>query len=370
MPRGATLHSWAGVGLAKDSPEQVLHTVKNSKAAKNWRNTKLLVVDEASMMSKRLFDLLEYIGQRIRRNEAPFGGLQLALCGDFFQLPPVSRGSAGDDSRYCFESEKWGLAVNACIELTHVYRQRDASFLQLLNQVRFNELRPEGQKLLESLNRPLQMKEGIKPTRLYSQNKSVDDINMKELAALPGEAHQFRATDTAACTEQLNKLTLFPEVLVLKVGAQVMLLKNLPGGQLVNGSRGVVESFAVDNTPVVRWINGMTTSVSVEDSKHEVGPRTLVRHQYPLKLCWAMTVHKSQGMSIDYLEVDLATVFEKGQAYVALSRARTLEGLRVVAFDPSRFWTDGRAVEFYRTNVKKVEEFMDKHLGTTAEAGA
>jgi len=253
--------------------------------------------------------------------------------------------------------------MGACDELTRVYRQRDALFLQLLNQVRFNELRPEGQKLLESLNRPLQMKEGIKPTRLYSNNKAVDDINMKELAALPGELYQFRANDKGPydgrnAAEQLNKLTLFPEVLELKIGAQVMLLKNLPGGQLVNGSRGVVESFAADNAPVVRWINGMTTNVQAQEAKHELGPVTLTRSQYPLKLCWAMTIHKSQGMSIDYLEVDLASVFEKGQAYVALSRARTLEGLRVAAFDPSRFWTAGKVVDFYRKHVTKVEELM------------
>jgi len=254
--------------------------------------------------------------------------------------------------------------IKSCIELTQVYRQSDASFLQLLREVRYNSATAQTMATLQGLSRPLDIRCGIRATRLYPVNSEVDRVNAQEPAALPTQAFRFEAQDVGPShmLEQLNSLTLFPKSIELKVGAQVMMLKNVTSSRLVNGSRGVIEKFLASNdekagvVPVVRWLNGSVSTVQREDSNHEVGRNsTLVRRQFPLKLCWAMTIHKSQGMSIDYLEVDLSRIFERGQAYVALSRARTLAGLRVMAFDPRRFATDPRVVDFYRQHVKSLE---------------
>lgn len=362
LPGGTTLHSFAGIGLAKGSQEQILTQLKsNHSKVKMWKQLKLLIVDEASMMSKKLFEVLEYVARKVRGNEKPFGGVQLCLCGDFFQLPPVARGG-GDDGKFCFESSVWDKCISHSIELTTVYRQRDQTFLRLLREVRFNAATQESINLLQSLSRPLDCPPGIQPTRLYPVNAVADRINAEELSKLPGSTYMFPAHDSGPehLREQLNNLTMFPKVLELKVGAQVMMLKN--SVELVNGSRGVVIDFVnsgmeiMPQIPKVRWMSGNTTVISPDDAMREVPMGKLTRRQLPLKLCWAMTIHKSQGMSIDLLEVDLARVFEKGQAYVALSRARTLQGLRVCSFDPSRFWVDLRVVDFYRNQVKPVEE--------------
>merc|ERR1712070_59996 len=156
--------------------------------------------------------------------------------------------------------------------------------------------------------------------------------------------------------ENVDDMTMFPRALTLKVGAQVMLLKNIaPERSLVNGSRGVVTGFeGPDMLPVVQFLNGEQIIQREDDKKEFSGGRVLVRSQIPLKLSWAITIHKSQGMTIDYLEVDLRNIFEAGQAYVALSRARTLEGLRVVGFDARRVWTNPKVIEFYNICVKQL----------------
>jgi len=365
LPGASTLHSFAGIGLGKGPRSQILETVQNNFGkVRAWKNCRLLVVDEASMMSKALFELLEFIARKVRGIEQPFGGLQLCLCGDFFQLPPVSRGSSGDESCFCFESNEWDNCVKRCVELTTVYRQRDASLLRLLSEVRFNCASAETLDLLRRLGRELPVDEGILPTRLYPTNAAADRVNVSHLEKLDAESVVYGAKDTPPhLNAQLNALTLFAENgerLELKVGAQVMMLMNK--GTLVNGSRGRVARFeepgehnqGAEPLPVVRWLNGLETVVARDELTRETPTGKMHRSQLPLKLCWAMTVHKAQGMSIDRLEVDLSHVFEKGQAYVALSRARTLEGLRVLGFNEKRFFTDQRVADFYRRCVRPV----------------
>lgn len=370
LPRGTTLHSFAGVGLAKGSREDCLqHVQRSSKARSNWQKVQVLIVDEASMMSKALFEKLEFVARKMKgKDQLPFGGVTLVLCGDFFQLPPVSRGGAtADDARFCFESEAWGRCLRAAtggpentFSLNEVFRQKDGRLLQLLSEVRHNSLTQQGLRTLEDLRRELGVQDGVEPTKLYPANARVDAVNRQKLAALeggPGREATFEAADTIpegyyVPTEKLDEMFKLPRRVELKVGAQVVLLRN-SSQTLVNGSRGVVVSLSPD--PEVRFLSGETKVVGREKEEFDVmgpgGVRQAVRHQVPLRLSWAMTIHKSQGMSIDLLEVDLRDVFEAGQAYVALSRARTLEGLRVLGYDPSRFWTNPKVIEFYRTRV-------------------
>jgi len=361
----STVHSFAGIGLGKGPREKVLEAVKlNKPKVRLWKMCKLLVVDEASMMSKALFELLEFIARKIRGNEEPFGGIQLCLCGDFFQLPPVNK-SGGDDGRFCFESPLWSTCVQQSIELTTVYRQHDESLLTLLGEVRYNECSQSSIDLLLKLNRPIVTRDGFEATKLFPTNNAVDRVNAERLAALPGEKVPYKALDHPNHSDVVTKLnasTMYPEFLELKLGAQVMKLNN--AGDLVNGSRGVVEDWSVygpephQRWPIVKWHNGSTGPVTPEEIKKDTPSGEIKRKQLPLKLAWAITIHKAQGMSIDLLEVDLARVFEKGQAYVALSRARTIEGLRICSFDPARFWTDARVVEFYKNSVRPVEAVL------------
>eukprot|EP00747_Dinoflagellata_sp_TGD_P212434 gnl/TRDRNA2_/TRDRNA2_85524_c0_seq1.p1 gnl/TRDRNA2_/TRDRNA2_85524_c0~~gnl/TRDRNA2_/TRDRNA2_85524_c0_seq1.p1 ORF type:complete len:685 (-),score=162.88 gnl/TRDRNA2_/TRDRNA2_85524_c0_seq1:78-2087(-) len=361
LPSATTLHSFAGIGLGKGSIEEVSQFVARSRRKVHiWEETQLLIIDEASMMSQQLFEMLEAVARYIRGDERPFGGIQLCLCGDFFQLPPVSKGSTGDDSRYCFESPLWDTCVQHSIELTTVFRQQDSSLVQLLAEVRFNSASKATLELLASLNRPLEHAAYIEPTQLYATNYAADKVNSERLAALPGELVELAAIDSPpSATEQLNNLSTLLPVLGLKRFAQVMLLRN-QGGDLVNGSRGVVDRFQKDGFPVVKWVNGYRQPVGRDKSSNETSGKEITRQQVPLRLSWAMTIHKAQGMSIDLLEVDLASVFEKGQAYVALSRARSLKGLRVKSFDPSRFWTDQRVVEFYKEKIRSVDELRQQ----------
>lgn len=376
LPRGTTLHSFAGMGLAKGTKEQCLeHAKKMAKARRNWGQVEILMVDEASMMSMGLFEKLEFVARKMRGNERPFGGVILCLCGDFFQLPPVSRGSVGDDARFCFESEAWmrcfvprGSARGEnCFQLTEIFRQKDARLIELLSEVRNNNVSEAGVEALKGLSRPLTIKQGFEPTRLFPTNDRADAVNRERLSTLEGgEGRQavFEARDQVpdgifVSETTYDHMTTYPRRLELKVGAQVMLLSNI-SESLVNGSRGVVTCFkqkpgSEELLPSVQFLSGESLLVTrMNDSKDLSGGRAFVRNQVPLRLSWAITIHKSQGMSIDFLEVDLKSVFEAGQAYVALSRARTLEGLRVLSFDTRKFWTSAKVVEFYRTRVQPV----------------
>jgi len=374
LPRGTTLHSFAGLGLAKGTKEQCLERAQMSgKDMRNWANAKLLVIDEASMISKGLFEKLEFVARRMRSCDKPFGGIVLCLCGDFFQLPPVSRGAVGDDALFCFESEAWRRCFASlvgdgenCFSVTEIFRQRDASLLRLLSEVRHNNLTDFGMQTLQQLGRELSYQD-IEPTRLFPTNRAADDVNAQRLAALPGgerreatyEASDKRPEGMHMTDESLDAMTLFPRTLELKVGAQVMLLKNT-SASLVNGSRGVVEGFVAERPgaerlPVIRFRNGEAIIVDrASDVKDLAGGHKFSRFQLPLRLSWAMTIHKSQGVTIDFLEVDLRNVFEAGQAYVALSRARTLEGLRVLSFDVRKIWSSPKVVEFYKQRVRPV----------------
>lgn len=341
---GGTIHAFAGVGLAKEPPKNIIGRVMGtSTTVKRWRDTEVLIIDEISMMDAGLFSLLDEVGRAARNLNRPFGGLQLVLCGDFLQLPPV------ETSGFAFESKVWAEAGLQTAELTTAVRQQgDKAFLEILSEVRIGLCSPASAKKLAACNadsKPLP-KDGIPPTRLYCTNRDVDAENNSRLAELPGDVEEATARDTwvEECGNKQGILDLMDKkcrsVLQLKIGAQVIITQNRPKEGIVNGTRGVVENWASSflgmPVPVVRCDNGSV--VTIEPIVHkQAGPNsvgTLSRLQLPLKLGWALTVHRAQGCTLSRAELQLENAFAHGQTYVALSRVISLDGL----------WIRGRQV--------------------------
>ena len=353
---GSTLHSFFGIGLGTGSLSSLVQKVKgNTEAQKRIDETDALIIDECSMLSSDLLETIDAVVRQVRRDGAcadqPFGGMQVVCFGDFFQLPPIARGY---EKPFCFDSPVWsdlGLTENM-IELKEVQRQGHGEFVDLLNKVRIGQINNNDIERLNSqcvvgANRPLPS-DGITPTRLYSLNKDVDAENETRLTALKGDEVVCLARNV--WKEQMPVGTLasvkknmadslskeMPDEVRLKVGAQVMLTRNKDlENNLVNGSRGVVTRFekgkdGVSVVPVVRFDCGVVTSIApVEAVRYnpDGGAGCLARLQVPLKLAWAITVHKSQGTTLTRALLDISSAFEFGQCYVALSRVRSLEGL-------------------------------------------
>ena len=357
---GSTLHSFFGIGLGTGSLTSLLNKVnKNSVAKKRLDETDVLIIDECSMLSADLLEKLDVIAREIRLDgmfrDEPFGGMQIIKFGDFYQLPPVERlveRSSNQMRSFCFESQVWsqlGLSENVIV-LKQVQRQENVEFVTLLNKIRVGDINSTdinylNAKCLISKSNPLP-NDGILPTRLYVLNKDVDAENEMRLSEINSEEVICRAIDkwkesmpigTTATTKKKMKESLdmeLPSELKFKVGAQVMLTRNKDlENNLVNGSRGIIENFVFDgefHVPMVRFDNGLVIKVSpVESVRYnpDGGEGCLVRMQIPLKLAWAITIHKSQGSTLSRASLDISSAFEYGQCYVALSRVRSLEGL-------------------------------------------
>jgi ATP-dependent DNA helicase PIF1 len=367
---GTTLHSYLGIGLGTGSVDDLVSKItKNVKARQRWLSLDILVIDEVSMLSAELFDKLEQVARIVRRKnlprmlaeqlpEQPFGGIQLVLSGDFLQLPVV-----GDENRFCFESDAWGKCVEHTVELTENMRQADSEFQQILSDLRYGKLTKKAKKLLESrIGAELKNDLGIKPTRIYTTNAAVDEMNEKELDKLSEDNDFYQydmevyfydfVKDRDQALEKYRKNSLAPERLQLCKGAQVMLLHNLdvPGG-LANGSRGVVVDF-VEGIPIVRFLNGVECPIDFYSWEVEEGKKKTVRlTQMPLKLAWSVTCHRSQGCTLDYAEVDLSNIFAYGQAYVALSRVKSADGLSIIEINFDGIRAHPSALDFYKHGV-------------------
>ncbi|XP_062843848.1 ATP-dependent DNA helicase PIF1 [Trichomycterus rosablanca] len=347
---GTTLHNFAGIGSGSAPLEQCLELAQRPGVLQHWTSCKHLIIDEISMVEAEFFDKLEAIARSIRRSTEPFGGIQLIVCGDFLQLPPVTKGK---EKPFCFQSRSWRKCIHMNMELTEVRRQTDRTFISLLQAIRVGRVTEEGTaQLLKSANNPIE-RDGIMATRLCTHKDDVELTNENKLKQLPGPVRVFEALDSdPMLVKTIDAQSPVGQVLQLKVGAQVMLTKNLDVQRgLVNGARGVVVDFLPGNQglPRVRFLCG-----AVEVMKRErwtfkaAGGLYLSRQQLPLKLAWAISIHKSQGMTLDCVEISLARVFESGQAYVALSRARSLEGLRVMDFDPRVVQANPDVLLFYK----------------------
>jgi len=334
---GVTIHSWSGAGIRDTLSDSEIEALEQKEYLwKRFNKTQVLMIDEVSMLSPRLFDTVERICRAMKRKEEPFGGMQIVLSGDFFQLPPITRG----DSRVEFVnvSDAWnGMDVRTCY-LDEQFRQEDDTLLNILNEMRGGIISDKTRDTLKKQSRK-SFDKGITPTRLYTHNVDVDAQNNKELAKLPGKEHVFdmRTKGKKNLVESLKKSILAPEKLVLKKDAVVMFVKNSFEEGYVNGTLGVLKDFD-KGVPVVETFSGKKIYVhSAEWSVEEDGKILARVEQLPIRLAWAITIHKSQGMSMDAAEVDLSKSFTPGQGYVALSRLRTLAGLKLSGINEMAF---------------------------------
>jgi ATP-dependent DNA helicase PIF1 len=354
---GTTLHSFLGIGIDSDLTEEELLerilSTRSSYARKNWRRLRVLIIDEISMLDGELFDKLEGLARKIRRSNQPFGGIQLVLTGDFCQLPPV-----GKSPRYCFEAKSWSSCITKTINLTQVFRQKTGWFINYLQAIRFGRLSKKGWENFISLleREPDWPSDGINPVSLFATSKEAENVNNQELDNLPGPFYVFRAKDQEKEPGKLKELIRdcsAPAELKLKVGAQVMLVANYLEKRLVNGSQGVITGFE-KNLPKVKFTNGKELVISERTwekiEEYDEDNRPLVsasRTQIPLILSWAITIHKSQGQTIERLKVDLSKCFVSGQIYVALSRANDPNYLQVINFPYRRLWCDWKVQKYY-----------------------
>lgn len=352
---GTTIHSYLGIGFGTNTVESITNKIKSMPwLRKRWTSLECLIIDEISMMNPDLFDKIEQIARILRKSKAPFGGIQLILSGDFCQLPVV-----GND-KFCFEADSWNFCIQKTIYLTQIIRQNDTIFQNVLNNIRIGNITDKIKTILNNrLNANLSNDFGILPTKLYSTNIDVDRINNIELDKLAAKDLTFyeyemdthvnaKVTNRAGVIEKFKKSCNAPEILQLCVGAQVMLLKNLDlTNGLANGSRGIVIGFTQD-LPVVKFLNGEERIIDMEIWEViENDKPVLSAKQIPLKIAYAISIHKSQGCSLDFAEIDLSNIFEYGQAYVALSRVKSLQGLSIIGVDYKNICAHPKALEFY-----------------------
>ncbi|KAK4819945.1 hypothetical protein QYF61_015845 [Mycteria americana] len=348
---GTTLHAFAGIGSGKAPLEQCIQLAERPGVRQHWLACQHLIIDEISMVDGKFFDRLEAVARAVRKRDEPFGGIQLIICGDFLQLPPVCK--ANEETKFCFQAKSWRKCIHINMELTEVRRQTDKTFVSLLSAVRLGRCTEEVTRLLMQTTANRSERDGILATRLCTHKDDVEITNERRLQQLSGEVHTFEALDSDPMLVKLiDAQCPVGGRVELKLGAQVMLAKNLDLSQgLVNGARGVVVGFESEQRglPKVRFLCGVTQVIKMEKWVFK-GPSGvhLSRQQLPLKLAWAISIHKSQGMSLDCVEISLSRVFESGQAYVALSRARSLAGLRVLDFDPKVVRADPSVLQFYR----------------------
>jgi ATP-dependent DNA helicase PIF1 len=374
--KAKTIHSWSGIGLGAGTIEvNVDKVAKNYFKRKMWRETRLLIVDEVSMMSKKIFEMLDLIGKTIKKSNKPFGGIQLIFSGDFYQLPPVGNKDEPETGQFCFESEVWlnTFATANHIQLIKIFRQTDQVYSSILNQLREGRLKRSSVNILEKqVNKPVDNTGAIAmPTKLYPVRNKVEQINNGEMAKLTGDIKTYETQllvnlpmtaneqlCRAAFTEdqieaELNYIQnnlICDRDLQLKPGAQVMCIVNIElanGLILCNGSQGIVTRINELKLPVVRYNNGGEVTMTPHVWQSENIPGIGVS-QIPLILSWALTIHKSQGATIDRAEIDVgSSVFECGQTYVALSRVKSLEGLYLTSFDINKIKINRKVRDFY-----------------------
>jgi uracil-DNA glycosylase len=383
--KAKTLHSWAGIGLGKGTVSELYIKIRrNQKSMRNWLCTDILIIDEVSMMTAELLDKLNELAKKVRGNKKPFGGIQLVLVGDFYQLPPVNKSDG--ETKFAFESEAWKEIITTTIELTQIQRQKDEAFQKVLKEARIGALTKESCQLLSKYQGRNWRDNKIRPTLLFPRRAEVDMINDSNLRALTGRRYTYKArlvydgkvpegfdesNEAFQKTVQMfDSEGAYSKELELMLNAQVMLIANTdPDSGLVNGSRGIVVGFCPSSElPVVEFLNGIKKIVGthtwpIEDYEF------VSRSQVPLRLAWAQTTHKAQGSTLDAALVDIGSgVFEYGQAYVALSRVRNLDALYVYDFDPTAFKAHPKVKEFYKNlKVKEISPEDRDLLNTIAK---
>lgn len=339
---GMTIHSWSGIGVRPKLDKYDLDRIASiERVARRIENAHVLVIDEISMLSADTLSMVDMVCREVRRSlDSAFGGLQTIFVGDFFQLPPVTERQENIVVKFAYDSRAWIAADPAVCYLTEQYRQDDQDFLKLLKAIRDNSFGAEHERYLHGRKREQSAVPESIP-RFFSHNAEVDRVNDEMLSKLPGkvEAFAMSAKGPRALVESLKKGCLSPEKLLLKPGAAVMFTKNNSRAGFVNGTLGVVQGFnSATGLPRVKIRSGRTIEVDQHDWTLEDNGRVRAKiTQLPLRLAWAITVHKSQGLSLDEAAMDLSDVFEYGQGYVALSRVRRLSGLHIFGWNDRTF---------------------------------
>ncbi len=356
---GTTIHSWAGIGLANMPVDKIIENIfsaKFSKIRRRIKQTKALAIDEISMLSADVFEILDQVFRAVRENNAPMGGMQMVLFGDFLQLPPISRDLY--NSNFCFSSEAWQNLGLKTFVLEQIFRQDDEKFIKVLNNLRFGIIDAEDKEILESRINAQDTNLAIKPTILTTHNHKVEKINEFELKQIPRSEMSYNAQYFGQPDRMdfLKRNCLAQETLKLKIGAQVMMIKNTyQKDGVINGSLGVVKEFSSKkNYPIIEFSNGKIITIGPEEwllEKFDEHKKELIAeagvNQIPLILAWGMTIHKSQGLTLDKISCDLSEVFSPGQIYVALSRARALSGVFIKSINFQKITSNRDAVQFY-----------------------
>lgn len=414
--KAKTIHSWSGIKLGKGDPDDIVRRViRNRCTAKNWRSIEVLIVDEVSMMSNKMFDLLDRIGRAIRKSPTkPFGGIQLVFIGDFFQLPPIADYDDPTTGEFCFQNPRWSATFKPedCVELKTFFRQTDPTYIGILQEIRQGRISEESighleRRVLRGGERPV-CANGLVPTKLFPVRNKVDFINETMYNKLEGEERVYhlhittnavahidtgspltyeelercRELDKEQVSHEVDALAgsmLSEKTVRLKVGSLVMCVVNLDVDRgICNGSQGVVIDFAESNAalegakseaerrpllvPVVRFANGATMRITPHQRQSDDYPSIMVA-QIPLCLAWSMTIHKIQGATLDMAEMDIGrSIFVAGQSYVALSRVKTLDGLFLSEFNYSKIKSDVRVVDFYKTLRQPSKDEIESEL--------
>lgn len=331
---GITIDSWSGLGLRDEITPQEIHLLAQKHYLRNrMQKTKVIIIDEVSMLHGKRLDSINQIVKTVRGDNRPFGGMQVVLTGDFFQLPPVSEEKHNFD--YIYKSHVWKEVDPHIIYLSSQYRHTDPKFAQVLSAIRNNSIDENTITFLrQTMEQEIQG--GITPTKLYTHNVDVDAINRNELEKIAQESHEYKmiALGSEGLLQTLKRGCLAPEHLVLKKGAQVMFVRNDFKAGYSNGTQGRVLGFDRDNNPIVETYE--KRKIHVTQAHWTIMEEDKIRAeliQFPLRLAWAITVHKSQGMTLSSAEIDLSRSFVHGMGYVALSRVRSLRGVKLLGIN-------------------------------------
>ena len=368
-----TIHSWGNIGIANDDYDKILNKIILYKKKDNWIKTQILVIDEISMMSQYLFEMLDYIAKKLRRNNSPFGGIQLICSGDFYQLPPVAFNVNDIKKRnFCFESPIWKLTFDKTLIFDKNYRQyKDKEYETILTEIRNNNLSIDNiERLLDRTKTNIENDEVMYPTILFPLKKMTDDYNSKQFKSIIKDNPTIEIKSFKPKIHKYNKITkkydklddnkktetiknkclkscMLDDEIKLCVGSKVMIITNIDfENEIINGSQGIIIKF-IDNLPLVKFKH---CERIIEPMSMKTSDDLYMIEQVPLILSWALTIHKAQGISLDSARINLgSSVFEYGQTYVALSRVKTLNGLYLDSIDFKKIKTNPKVIKFYKT---------------------
>jgi len=353
--KGMTIHRFAGIGIGdKDVETYFKKIIKIKEIRRRWQSINVLIIDEISMMDAELFDKLEELARKIRRDDRPFGGIQIILSGDFLQLPPIG------NTKFCFESKSWNF-INKTFYFTEIVRQNNSTLQNVLNKVRLGIVDNDVKELLDScIDKNLIHEDNIKPTLLFSIKNKVIDYNNRELKKIidSGKKHcEYNAKydfnkkldkEESIYKDLINKQYYIEDKIILSIDSQVMLTINMPESNLANGSKGIVIDFDEFDNPIILFSNKKVLAIQPHEYILEEGKVIVKKRQLPLILAWAITIHKAQGMTLDFIKTDIGnSIFEYGQAYVVLSRIKSIDGLSLINIDYSKIKAHPKILEYY-----------------------